>query len=125
MHAVFLFHAIRAGMDMAIVNPATTVAYTDIPQELLSRIEDVIFNRRPDATERLIEAAESLKNESVQNVHTPQTDIRDKMSLDERLEYALVKGTVDRLDADLHEALSAYGNAVNCLLYTSELPTIA
>ena len=102
MHAVFLFHAIRAGMDMAIVNPATTVAYTDIPQELLSRIEDVIFNRRPDATERLIEAAESLKNESVQNVHTPQTDIRDKMSLDERLEYALVKGTVDRLDADLH-----------------------
>lgn len=95
MHAVFLFHAIRAGMDMAIVNPATTVAYTDIPQELLSRIEDVIFNRRPDATERLIEAAESLKNESVQNVHTPQTDIRDKMSLDERLEYALVKGSVD------------------------------
>ena len=115
MHAVFLFHAIRAGMDMAIVNPATTVAYTDIPQELLSRIEDVIFNRRPDATERLIEAAESLKNESVQNVHTPQTDIRDKMSLDERLEYALVKGTVDRLDADLHEALSAYGNAVKII----------
>lgn len=64
MHAVFLFHAIQAGMDMAIVNPATAVTYADIPGELLERIEDVIFNRRADATERLIEAAETLKNTS-------------------------------------------------------------
>ncbi len=116
MHAVFLFHAIQAGMDMAIVNPATSVTYTDIPEELLCRIEDVIFNRRPDATERLIEAAESHKGQTTQQQpQTGQGDPRDLMSLDERLEYALVKGVSDRLDADLHEALAVYGSAVKII----------
>ena len=62
MHAVFLYHAIRQGMDMGIVNPATSVLYTDIPADVLERIEDVVLNRRPDAAERLIETAEALKN---------------------------------------------------------------
>lgn len=116
MHAVFLFHAIQAGMDMAIVNPATNVTYTDIPEELLGRIEDVIFNRRPDATERLIEAAESLKDATAQqSSQTVQGDPRDLMSIDERLEYALVKGIGDRLEADLHEALTHYGSAVKII----------
>ena len=61
MHAVFLYHAIREGMDMGIVNPATAVLYTDIPADILERIEDVVLNRRPDAAERLIETAEQLK----------------------------------------------------------------
>ena len=61
MHAVFLYHAIRQGMDMGIVNPAASVLYTDIPADVLERIEDVVLNRRPDAAERLIETAEALK----------------------------------------------------------------
>ena len=58
MHAAFLFHAVKAGMDMGIVNPGTSVTYTDIPKEVLSVIEDVILNRKPDATEKLINLAE-------------------------------------------------------------------
>ena len=64
MHAVFLYHAIREGMDMGIVNPATSVLYTDIPADILERIEDVVLNRRSDAAERLIETAERLKAEA-------------------------------------------------------------
>lgn len=64
MHAVFLYHAIREGMDMGIVNPATSVLYTDIPADILERIEDVVLNRRADAAERLIETAERLKAEA-------------------------------------------------------------
>lgn len=63
MHAVFLYHAIQQGMDMGIVNPGTSVLYTDIPSDILERIEDVVLNRRPDAAERLIETAEKLKAE--------------------------------------------------------------
>ncbi len=115
MHAVFLFHAIQAGMDMAIVNPATAVTYADIPNDLLERIEDVIFNRRADATEQLIEAAETLKNTSTAAQEHKPADVRENMSLDERLEYALVKGLGDRLENDLHEALSLYGSAVKII----------
>ena len=64
MHAVFLYYAIREGMDMGIVNPAASVLYTDIPADILERIEDVVLNRRPDAAERLIETAERLKAEA-------------------------------------------------------------
>ena len=63
MHAVFLYYAIREGMDMGIVNPAASVLYTDIPEDILERIEDVVLNRRPDGAERLIETAERLKAE--------------------------------------------------------------
>ena len=61
MHAVFLYHAIQQGMDMGIVNPGTSVLYSDIPADTLEKIEDVVLNRRPDAAERLIELAEALK----------------------------------------------------------------
>ena len=64
MHAVFLYYAIREGMDMGIVNPGTSVLYTDIPADVLERIEDVVLNRRPDAAERLIETAEGLKQQA-------------------------------------------------------------
>ncbi len=115
MHAVFLFHAIQVGLDMAIVNPASTVTYADIPQELLSRIEDVIFNRRPEATERLIEVAKTLKKESTKEMEESKTDVREQMPLDERIEQALIKGQGDHLDKDLQEALTVYGSAVKII----------
>lgn len=65
MHAVFLYHAIRNGLDMAIVNPATSITYDDLPTETLALIEDVVLNRRPDATERLIDFAEKHRGEAV------------------------------------------------------------
>lgn len=72
MHAVFLYHAIQQGMDMGIVNPGTSVLYTDIPSDILERIEDVVLNRRPDAAERLIETAEKLKAEKRMQANSRQ-----------------------------------------------------
>ena len=116
MHAVFLYHAIREGMDMGIVNPATSVLYTDIPADVLERIEDVVLNRRPDAAERLIETAERLKAEK-ENKDTSAAvnhlKWREGTTVEERLQYALVKGLGDFLEEDLQEALSRYPNAVS------------
>lgn len=111
MHAVFLYHAIKAGMDMGIVNPTTSVQYDDIAPELLSAIEDVILNRKPEATERLISIASEFTNK------TTGSDVFEKtkettISLEERLQNALIKGTNDTLEADLHEALTKYPSAV-------------
>ena len=113
MHAVFLYHAIAAGMDMGIVNPASSVLYTDIPAELLERIEDVVLNRRPDAAERLLEMAHHVQDASARG-ESNQADWR-KASLDERLQYALVKGIGDYLEEDLAEALKAYPKAVDII----------
>ncbi|WP_308772765.1 methionine synthase [uncultured Bacteroides sp.] len=119
MHAVFLYHAIQQGMDMGIVNPATSVLYTDIPQDILERIEDVVLNRRPDAAERLIETAEQLKREkegmASQEGHEAQLLWRKDTTVEERLQYALVKGLSDYLEDDLQEALSRYPNAVSII----------
>ena len=119
MHAVFLYHAIREGMDMGIVNPASSVLYTDIPADILERIEDVVLNRRPDAAERLIETAERLKAEkegtSGQTSATSHLSWREGTTVEERLQYALVKGIGDYLDEDLHEALKRYPNAVSII----------
>ena len=119
MHAVFLYHAIREGMDMGIVNPASSVLYTDIPADILERIEDVVLNRRPDAAERLIETAERLKAEkegtSGQTSATSHLSWREGATVEERLQYALVKGIGDYLDEDLHEALKRYPNAVSII----------
>lgn len=119
MHAVFLYHAIQQGMDMGIVNPATSVLYTDIPQDILERIEDVVLNRRPDAAERLIETAERLKREKEgtdsQEGHETQLLWRKDTTVEERLQYALVKGLSDYLEEDLQEALSRYPNAVSII----------
>ena len=120
MHAVFLYHAIQQGMDMGIVNPATSVLYTDIPQDILERIEDVVLNRRPDAAERLIETAERLKQEkegtaSQEGNASAQLLWRNNTTVEERLQYALVKGLSDYLEEDLQEALSRYPNAVSII----------
>lgn len=119
MHAVFLYHAIRQGMDMGIVNPGASVLYTDIPADVLERIEDVVLNRRPDAAERLIETAERLKAEkegaAIGAASTSHLTWREGTTVEERLQYALVKGIGDYMDDDLHEALSKYPNAVSII----------
>ncbi len=115
MHSVFLYHAIRAGMDMGIVNPAQSVLYEDIPEDEKALVEDVVFNRRDDAAERLMELAERLKNEK-----TPETEHAKvlewrSLPLDERLSYALVKGINDFLEEDITEALTVYPRAVDII----------
>lgn len=123
MHAVFLYYAIREGMDMGIVNPATSVLYTDIPADILERIEDVVLNRRADAAERLIETAERLKAEgennklsegAAQQAHS-QLAWRESTTVEERLKYALTKGIGDYLEEDLAEALKLYPKAVDII----------
>ena len=116
MHAVFLYHAIQQGMDMAIVNPATSVLYSDIPADVLERIEDVVLNRRPDAAERLIETAETLKASSANMPsHTSSQQAWRETSVEERLQYALVKGLGECLDIDLQEAMQKYPKVVDII----------
>ena len=115
MHAVFLYHAIRQGMDMGIVNPATSVLYTDIPADVLERIEDVVLNRRPDAAERLIETAEALKNKATGSEAAHQDAWRGEPEPEKRLQYALIKGIGDYLEEDLAEAVKRYPKAVDII----------
>ena len=101
MHAAFLYHAIRAGLDMAIVNAGQLAVYEEIEPELRERVEDVLLNRRDDATERLIEFAERVKAKG----KTPVADETwRKQPVEERLKHALVKGIVDHIDTDTEEA---------------------
>src|SRR5881296_3605137 len=101
MHAAFLFHAIRAGLDMGIVNAGQLAVYEEIEPELRERVEDVLLNRRDDATERLVDFAENVKAKD----KTPVTDEAwRKEPVEERLKHALVKGIVDHIDADTEEA---------------------
>jgi 5-methyltetrahydrofolate--homocysteine methyltransferase len=101
IHAVFLYHAIEAGMDMGIVNAGALPIYADIPPELLDRVEDVVLNRRPDATDRLLEVADSVKGQAA----TRTTDLswREK-PVAERLAHALVEGIADYVVEDAEEA---------------------
>ena len=123
MHAVFLYHAIAKGMDFGIVNPATKVLYSDIPDEQLTIIEDVVLNRRNDAAEQLIELAERLKAEaeSLKAAGTTaaagdgQEEKWRSEPLEKRLEHALIKGIGDHLEEDLAEALEKYPKAVNII----------
>lgn len=115
MHAVFLYHAIRQGMDMGIVNPAASVLYTDIPADVLERIEDVVLNRRPDAAERLIETAEALKNTATGTEAVKQDVWREEPMVEKRLQYALIKGIGDHLEEDLAEAVKLYPKAVDII----------
>lgn len=117
MHAVFLYHAIGEGMDMGIVNPATSVLYTDIPGDTLQLLEDVVLNRRPDAAERLIALAGQLKETGSQAMQTASTvaDGWRKEPLETRLKYALTKGIGDYLEEDLGEALKQYPKAVDII----------
>jgi 5-methyltetrahydrofolate--homocysteine methyltransferase len=106
MHSVFLYHAIKEGMDMGIVNPSMLEVYDEIPKELLERVEDVLLNRRDDATERLLEFAETVKGAVNKK---EQDDQWRKQSVEERLKHALVKGIVDFIDQDTEEARVKYG----------------
>jgi len=101
MHAAFLFHAIRAGLDMGIVNAGQLAVYEEIEPELRERVEDVLLNRRDDATERLVDFAENVRAKG----KTPVADAAwRKEPVEERLKHALVKGIVDHIDADTEEA---------------------
>ena len=117
MHSVFLYYAIREGMDMGIVNPTSSVLYTDIPADLLERIEDVVLNRRPDAAERLIEIADFLKaNDAEAGGHADTHALEWRSgTVEERLKYALIKGVGDYLEEDLKEALQLYPRAVDII----------
>jgi methionine synthase (B12-dependent) (EC 2.1.1.13) len=114
MHAVFLYYAIQRGMDMGIVNPGQSVVYDDIPLELKNLVEDVIFNRRPEATDELIEYAERIKNEKTGQTEQKVEEWRS-FPLDERIQYSLIKGISDHLDEDLEEALKVYPKAVDII----------
>ncbi|MBZ5637300.1 MAG: methionine synthase [Acidobacteriia bacterium] len=101
MHAAFLYHAIRAGMDMGIVNAGQLAVYDEIPKDLLERVEDVLLNRRPDATERLVALAESVKG----GEKAPERDEAWRRgTVEERLSHALVQGIADHVEQDVEEA---------------------
>jgi 5-methyltetrahydrofolate--homocysteine methyltransferase len=101
IHSAFLYHAIKAGLDMGIVNAGQLVVYEDIPKDLLEHVEDVIFNRRADATERLVQFAETVKG----NAQKRTTDLAWRSApVGERLSHALVHGIVDFIETDVEEA---------------------
>ena len=112
MHAAFLYHAINAGLDMGIVNAGQLAVYEDIPAELLERVEDVIFNRRPDATERLVEYASSVQAEGTKR----EIDLswRDA-PVEERLAHALVHGIVDFIESDTEEARQRHARPLDVI----------
>ena len=114
LHAVFLYHAIAAGMDMGIVNPQTAVQYDDIPLPLRQVLEDVVLDRTPDATERLIAMAGELKVQSM-TVQQATDDAWREQTVEKRLEWALLKGTGEYLATDIDEAVAKYGTAVNVI----------
>ena len=101
MHSAFLYHAIMAGLDMGIVNAGQLAVYEEIPKDLLELVEDVLLNRRPDATERLVAFAETVKQ---QDKAVAEEDAWRRCPVEERLGHALVTGIVDFIDADVAEA---------------------
>ncbi len=113
MNAAFLYHAIRGGLDMGIVNAGQLVVYDEIPKDLLERVEDVLLNRRPDAADRLTEFAESVKS-------TKKTDRGKEVAwrdatVAERLKHALITGTIDFIDADVEEARQTYDRSLSII----------
>lgn len=106
IHTAFLYHATSAGMDMGIVNPSMLEVYDDIPKDLLDAVEDVLLNRKEDATERLLDIAESLKGSS-KETETVAQEWRS-YPLEKRIEHALVKGIIEFIDEDMQESLDKY-----------------
>jgi len=112
MHSAFLFHAIKAGMDMGIVNAGQLVVYEDIPKDLLERVEDVIFNRRSDATERLVQFADTVKGSGKKK----EEDAAWRSgTLEQRLAHALVHGTVEYIEQDTEEARQKYARPLDII----------
>ena len=112
MHSAFLYHAIKAGMDMGIVNAGQLAVYDEIPKDLLELVEDVLLNRRPDATERLIAFAETVRKQD-------KADAKEEewraASVEERLSHALVKGIADYIEQDVEEARLKYGRPLKVI----------
>ena len=113
IHSAFLYHAIRAGLDMGIVNAGQLAVYEEIPKDLLELVEDVLLNRRPDATERLVDFAETVKRGAglTQNAALAWRDA----PLEDRLSHALVKGIVDFVEADAEEARQKYPRCLDII----------
>jgi 5-methyltetrahydrofolate--homocysteine methyltransferase len=112
MHAAFLYHAISNGMDMGIVNPTMLEVYSDIESELLTHVEDVLLNRRPDATERLLELAETVKGDGKKK----EVDLSWRnTSVQDRLSHALVKGLVEFIDEDVEECRKLYARPIEVI----------
>jgi 5-methyltetrahydrofolate--homocysteine methyltransferase len=112
IHTAFLYHAIRAGLDMGIVNAGQLGVYEDIPAELREHVEDLIWNRRPDATERLVELAERVKGRG----RKKEVDLAWRAgTVEERLVHALVHGVVDHIEADAEEARLRYGRPLDVI----------
>ncbi len=113
MHSAFLYHAIKAGMDMGIVNAGMVGLYAEIPNDLLERVEDVLFNRRDDATDRLTEFAENIKSDGGRMV---QKDLAwRELPVQERLKHALVKGQTDFIDEDTEAARQLYPSPLSVI----------
>ena len=113
MHACFLYHAIRAGMEMGIVNAGQLAVYEEIEPELKTRIEDVLFDRRPDATERLVAFAETFKARDPAEVAA--ADTWRNRSVEERLAHALIKGMADHVEEDVEEARQQYATSLQII----------
>lgn len=113
MHSAFLFHAIKAGMDMGIVNAGMLQVYDDIPADLLEHVEDVLLNRREDATERMISFASTVKKDKSEN--TKEAEEWRSHSLEERIKYALVKGVADFIELDMEEARQKYDRGLHII----------
>ena len=114
MHSVFLYHAITAGMDMGIVNAGMLAVYEQIPADLLNLVEDVLLNRREDATERLLVMAESLKG-TVSKKDAKAEEAWRGGTVEERLQHALLKGNADYVEADTREALQKYDRPLSII----------
>ncbi len=112
MHSVFLYHAIAAGLDMGIVNPGMLQIYDEIPKDLLEKIEDLVLNRRADATERLLDFAQNLKSTGTKEV---KKDEWRELPLEKRISHALVKGIPDFANEDMAEALKIYQPALTII----------
>lgn len=112
MHSAFLYHAIKHGMDMGIVNPSQLEVYDEIDKELLEYVEDVLLDRKDDATEKLLEYAEKVKGKGKEKVIDEEWR---KGTIEERLSHALVKGIVEHIDEDTEEARKKYGKPLNVI----------
>src|SRR5207249_4969076 len=112
IHSAFLYHAIKAGLDMGIVNAGQLVVYEDIPSDLLEHVEDIIFNRRPEATERRVDCAATVKGAGKKR----ELDLSWRAGpVESRLSHALVHGVVDFIEADVEEARRQYARPLDII----------
>ncbi len=112
IHTAFLYHAIKAGLDMGIVNAGQLGVYEEIPKELLEHVEDILFNRRPDATERMVELAERVKGYGKKK----ELDLSwREAEVSKRIEHALVAGIVEFIEQDAEEARKLYGKPLSVI----------